>query len=63
MGKKEAATSGTIVTGTLFLNSMPFCVLFDLGVTHSFISIQSALQIELKHAKIEANYRIKLMTP
>ena len=38
MSKKEALNSGTVVTGTLFLNSMPFPVLFDSGVTHSFIS-------------------------
>ena len=29
ISKKEAAISGTVVTGTLFLNSTPFCVLFD----------------------------------
>jgi len=60
MSKKEAATSGTVVTGTHFLNSMPFCVLFDSGANHSFISTGSALQLDLEHAKIEANYRIKL---
>ena len=39
---------------------MGFCVLFDSGVTYSFISTRSALQLNLHHAKIEANYRIKL---
>jgi len=38
MSKKAATTSGMVVTGTLFLNSKPFCVLFDSGATHSFIS-------------------------
>ena len=38
ISKKEAATSGTLLTGTLFLNSKPFCVLFDSGATYSFIS-------------------------
>jgi len=38
MSKKEATTSGMVVIGNFFLNSKPFCVLFDLGATHSFIS-------------------------
>jgi len=57
---KEATTSDTVVTNTLFLNSIPFCVLFDSGVTHSFISTRSALQLDLEHDKPEASYRIKL---
>jgi len=36
MSKKEAATFGMVITGTLFLNSKPFCVIFDSGATHSF---------------------------
>ena len=36
--KKEAIVSGTFVTGTLFLNSKPFLVLFGSGATHWFIS-------------------------
>jgi len=38
MSKKEIATSGMVVTGTLFLNSKLFCVLFDSGC-YSFIYI------------------------
>jgi len=34
MSKKEAIISGTVVTGTLFLNSKPFYILFDSVVTH-----------------------------
>ena len=60
MSKKEAAIFSIIVTGKLFLNSMPFCVLFDLGATHSFISTQSAIQLNLEHVKVETHYRIKL---
>ena len=60
MTKKEAATSGMVVTKTLFLNSKPFCVLFDSGATHSFISTRSAMQLNLEDTRIEANYRIKL---
>ena len=60
MSKKEAATSTTVVTGTLILNSKPFCALFDSGNTHSFISIQAALQLNIERMKVEANYRIKL---
>jgi len=60
MSKKEAATSGTVVTRTLFLNSKPFCVLFDSGTTHSFISTRSAIQLYLKDKRTKTNYRIKL---
>ena len=38
MNKKEAAASSIVVTRTLFLNSKPFCVLFNSGATYSFIS-------------------------
>ncbi|KOM28608.1 hypothetical protein LR48_Vigan560s000100 [Vigna angularis] len=34
----EAASSGTLVTGTCLLHGMPVCVLYDSGATHSFIS-------------------------
>ena len=60
MSKKEATASGTVVTGTLFLNSKPFCVWFDSGATHSFISTQAALQLNLKQNKEWANSRISL---
>ena len=60
MNKKEAATSGTVVTGTLFLNSKPFCVLFDSGATHSFISTRSAKQLGLENRRMATSYRIKL---
>jgi len=60
MSKKEAATSGTVVTGTLFLNSKPFCLLFDLGATHVFISTRSAMQLNLEDRKMESNYKIML---
>jgi len=60
MSKKEAANFGMVVTSTPFLNSKPFYVPFDLGFIHSFISAQSALLLDLKHVKVETNYRIKL---
>jgi len=60
MSKKEAATSGTVVTETLFLNSKSFCVLFDSGATHSFISTRSAMQLNLEDRRMEINCRFKL---
>jgi len=60
MSKKETATSGKVVTGTLFLNSKLFCVLFNSGATHSFISTRSAMQLNLEDRRRETNYRIKL---
>jgi len=60
MSKKEVATSSMVVTGTLFFNSKPFCVLFDSGATHSFISIGSAMQLNIEDMRMETNYRIKL---
>ena len=59
MSKKEATTSGTVVSGTPFSNLKPFYVLFEPSVTHSFISTQFVLQI-LDNAKIETNYTINL---
>jgi len=38
ISKKEAATASTVLMGTLFLNSLPFCALFDFDATHSFLS-------------------------
>ena len=60
MSKKEATTSGMVVIGNFFLNSKPFCVLFDLGATHSFISTRSAMQLNLEDRRVKTNYRIKL---
>ena len=60
MNKNEATTSGTAVTGTLFLNSKPFSVLFNSGATHSFISTRSAIQLSLENRRMETNYKIKL---
>jgi len=60
INKKEAATSGTVVTGTLFFNSKSFCILFDSGTTHSFISVRSAIKLSLENRRMETTYRIKL---
>jgi len=60
MSKKQVATSATVITRTLFLNPKSFYVLFDLGATHSFISTQSGMQLNLENIKVETNYRIKL---
>jgi len=60
ISKREVVTSGMVITGTLFLNTKPFCVLFDSSATHSFISTQSALQLDIELVKVERNYRIKL---
>ena len=60
MSNKESATSDMVFTRTLFLNSKPFFVLFDLGATHSFIPTRSAMQLNLEDRRTETNYRIKL---
>ena len=60
MGKKEATTSGMVVTETRFLNSKPFCILFESGATHSFIPTQSAIQLNLEDRRMETNYKNKL---
>jgi len=60
MSKKEASSPSMVVTGILLLNSKPFCVLFDLGATHSFISTRSVMQLNQKDRRLETNYRIKL---
>jgi len=58
INKKEATISSTIVTKTLFLNSKLFCILFDSGATHSFISIRATLQLNLEKDKELASCRI-----
>jgi len=45
--EQEASNSGTMVTGTLLLNSKPFSILFDSGATHSFISTRAASPLNL----------------
>jgi len=50
--KKEDVTYYTVVTGTLFLNSQPFCVSFDPATTHSFISSRCVMQLNLKNRKV-----------
>ena len=46
INKKEAATSSKVVTGILFLNSIPFCVLFNSSATHSFLPIWDTWNVE-----------------
>ena len=60
LSTKEAVTSGTIVIGTRFLISKPFCVLVDLVTTHSFISTRYVMQLNLENKERETNHRIKL---
>jgi len=60
MSRKEASNSGTVVTGTLFLNSTPLSVLFDSRATHSFISTRATLLLNLEGTKEEVNYQIGL---
>ena len=45
INKKQVDDSGTVMTCTLTFNSTPLVVLFDYGVTHSFISSKAASQI------------------
>jgi len=59
MSKKEATVSGMVVIGTI-LKSKSFCILFDSGDTHSFISTWTILQLNLKKDKVWANYKISL---
>ena len=59
MSKKEATVSSTTVTGTLLLNSKPFCALFDSGATHSFIFTRAVLQLNLE--KIKSGRTIELV--
>ena len=59
MSKKEATTSGAVIIRTVYLNSKSFCVLFDLGATHSFISTRTALRLSLENDKLWDDYRIR----
>ena len=46
MSKKEATTSSTVVSGTLFINSKPFCVLFDSSADSFFYIYMICYTIE-----------------
>ena len=59
MNKKEAAVSSMTINGTLFLNSKPFYILFDLVAIHSFISTRAAIQLNLE--KIKSGPTIELV--
>jgi len=60
MSKKKAATSGTVVTETLFFKFKGICVLFDSGATRSLISTRSAMELNLEDRRTETNYKVKL---
>jgi len=61
MSKKEAATYSTVVTGTLFLNSKPFCALCDSFGCFAFVYIYPICHaIELQGRGMETNYKIIL---
>jgi len=49
LSKKDTATSGTVVIGTLFLISKPFCVLVDSIATHSLASTRYTMQLNLEN--------------
>ncbi|XP_074289839.1 uncharacterized protein LOC141615344 [Silene latifolia] len=48
MGKEAAKEDAHVVTGTFPVNSKPTFVLFDSGATHSFISAEHAVVLNLK---------------
>jgi len=50
MSKIEAAVSGMVITKIRFLFKS-FCALFDLGATHSYLSIHAASQLSLEGKK------------
>ena len=62
MTKKDALNSGTVITGTLFLNKQSLYALFDSSATHSCISISVASQLELLSHKVHADLSIGLPT-
>ena len=47
MRKKEAEDAPNMVMGTFFIPNQPVNVLFNLGATHSFISIKLVETLEL----------------
>ncbi|XP_047162606.1 uncharacterized protein LOC124832451 [Vigna umbellata] len=57
----EAASSGTLVTGTCLLHGMLVCVLYDSGATHSFIS--KACVEKLGLAECEMQFDLVVSTP
>jgi len=47
MRKEEAKDAPNVVTGTFSIRTQPVEVLFDLGATHSFISVKLIETFEL----------------
>ena len=48
LNPRDAQASNTVVTGTLTICSKQALVLFDSGVTHSFVSPYFALCLDMK---------------
>ncbi|XP_047148657.1 uncharacterized protein LOC124820912, partial [Vigna umbellata] len=57
----EAASSGTLITGTCLIHEKQCCVMFDSGATHSFIS--KACVDKLGIAESEMQFDLVVSTP
>nr|XP_027076961.1 uncharacterized protein LOC113700701 [Coffea arabica] len=54
----EAEVSGDVVTGTLLINSVPAYVLFDCGVSHSFVGRKFAKYLCMPPEWMDHPYRV-----
>ncbi|XP_071925957.1 uncharacterized protein [Coffea arabica] len=54
----EAGVSGDVVTGTLLINSVPAYVLFDCGVSHSFVAKKFAKYLCMPPEKMDHPYQV-----
>ncbi|XP_075515776.1 uncharacterized protein LOC142550587 [Primulina tabacum] len=56
--QEEADNTNEVVAGTILLNKMPAYVLFDCGVTHSFVSRRFAKKLKLEHNILSETLRV-----
>ncbi|XP_052730114.1 uncharacterized protein LOC128195751 [Vigna angularis] len=57
----EAASSGTLVTGTCLVHGIPCCVLYDSGATHSFISKACVDKLGLTESEMQFDLELEVI--
>ena len=56
--REETEANPSVVTGTLFIYSIPVFVLFDSGATHSFISDECVKRLGKQLVTVESGYNV-----
>ena len=59
MTKEEAKTASDVVTGMILVHSIPTCVLFDCGASHSFVS-KFTIYAQMHARKLDSLYSVAI---